>query len=143
MLRTFMMLLLVAAFSGIHISASKNTSSSHSISLDCYNLQNNKGYLYISLYNNPKQYPFKHFKVKKTRVNMQHLKYSIFSLKPGHYATSIVGNENANADPDRFIGTPTEKYGFSNKKARGRSRNIMKFNLKEKKKHLTIKVQYT
>ena len=138
-----MMLLLVAAFSGIHISASKNTSSSHSISLDYYNLRNNKGYLYIYSYNNPKQYPFKHFKVKKTRVNMQHLKYSISSLKPSHYATSVVGNENANTDLDRFIRIPTEGDGFSNKKARGRSRSIMKFNLKKKKKHLTIKVQYT
>lgn len=74
---------------------------------------------------------------------MQHLKYSISSLKPSHYATSVVGNENANTDLDRFIRIPTEGDGFSNKKARGRSRSIMKFNLKKKKKHLTIKVQYT
>lgn len=108
MLRTFVMLLLVTVFSGIHISASKNSSSSHSISLDSYNLRNNKGYLYIYPYNNPKQYPFKHFKVKKTRVNMQHLKDSISLLKSGDYAISVVDDENANADLDRFIGIPTE-----------------------------------
>jgi len=76
------------------------------------NIKNNKGYIVIKLYKNPKNFlktPYKKITLKANK----RLSYK-FELPKGIYAISIFHDENSNHILDRnFFHFPTEGYGFS------------------------------
>lgn len=87
------------------------------LSIEFNNFRNQDGLLYIFIYNFENQYPdnpYRYFEVNKKNVKNNHLLVNIPDLKHGKYAISILDDENANEDMDRFLGIPTEGYAFSN-----------------------------
>jgi len=82
------------------------------------NIRNNKGYIYIFIYQYDNQYPYnpyKHYKVDKSKVKNGILIAQISNLEfKNNYAISIIDDENNNKDLDRWLGIPNEGYGFSN-----------------------------
>jgi uncharacterized protein (DUF2141 family) len=97
---------------------SVDNSPNHQIDISLSNIRNNKGYLYIFIYTFKNQYPyepFKHYKVAKDKVNNGKLTARISNFKfSAQCAFTLIDDENNNEDLDRWLGLPTEGYGFSN-----------------------------
>jgi uncharacterized protein (DUF2141 family) len=90
----------------------------YNLYLNLSNIRNTEGYLYVFVYNFENQYPyepFKYYKVAKNKVKDGKLKVIIKNL-PFHnyYALTLIDDENNNEDLDRWLGIPSEGYGFSN-----------------------------
>ena len=82
------------------------------------NIRNNDGVIYVFLYNYENQYPrspLTYYKVNKTKVSNGKLRVKVpnidFNTK---YVITLIDDENDNEDLDRFLGLPTEGFGFSN-----------------------------
>lgn len=87
------------------------------LSVELSNFRNTEGKLYIFLYNYKNQFPdnpFKYFEVDKKNVRNNRMLVNIPNMPKGKYAISLLDDENENDDLDRFLGIPTEGYGFSN-----------------------------
>jgi len=86
--------------------------------IDLSNIRNNKGYIYIFIYQYNNQFPYnpyKHYKVDKSKVKNGILIAQISNLEfKNNYAISIIDDENNNKNLDRWLGIPHEGYGFSN-----------------------------
>ncbi|MFD1550969.1 hypothetical protein DNU06_04790 [Putridiphycobacter roseus] len=86
--------------------------------LNLSKIRNKDGCLYIFLYNYPNQYPkapYKHYKVTKESMKNGHLTAVIKDVDfYNAYAITVIDDENSNKDLDRFLGLPTEGFGFSN-----------------------------
>lgn len=98
-------------------SSSEKPEEKCTLSVELTNIRNKEGSLFIFLYNYENQFPdnpFKYFEVKKANINNNRMLVNIPNMDKGHYAISIVDDENDNDDLDRFLGIPTEGYGFSN-----------------------------
>lgn len=82
------------------------------------NIRNTNGFIYIFIYSYANQYPYepyKHYKVKKHNVKNGLLTARISELNlKNEYAITLIDDENANKDLDRWLGIPHEGYGFSN-----------------------------
>jgi uncharacterized protein (DUF2141 family) len=83
------------------------------------NIRNKEGKMYVFIYNYENQYPdnpYLNFEIDKQIVSdYGTLKFMIpQSLSKGHYAISVLDDENSNDDLDFFLGFPLEGYGFSN-----------------------------
>ncbi len=108
--------LIISCFTLTSSNAPKNVKAD--LFLNLSKIRNNQGYIYIFLYNYPNQYPkapFKHYKVPKESVKNGHLTTVIKNVDFNHsYAIAIIDDENNNKDLDRFLGLPTEGFGFSN-----------------------------
>lgn len=82
------------------------------------NIRNTDGYIYIFIYSYENQYPYepyKHYKVKKSKVKNGCLTARISELNlKNEYAITLIDDENDNEDLDRWLGIPHEGYGFSN-----------------------------
>jgi uncharacterized protein (DUF2141 family) len=95
-----------------------NMSLNNQIDINLSNIRNNEGYLYIFIYTFKNQYPyepFKYYKVAKDKVNNGKLTARISNLKiSSQCALTLIDDENNNEDLDRWLGLPTEGYGFSN-----------------------------
>lgn len=118
------------------------------LSIELTNFRNANGKLYIFLYNYKNQFPdnpYKYFEVDKKNVRNNRLLVNIPNMQKGQYAISLLDDENENDDLDRFLGIPTEGYGFSN--------NIkpflslpnyedLTFNLDKERIKLDLKLQY-
>ena len=88
-----------------------------SLSIRLKNIRNTKGSMFIFVYKYENQYPWTpqwHFEVDKSKVKDGMLTYTVQNLPKGKYAISILDDENANSDLDRFLGIPSEGFGFSN-----------------------------
>ena len=109
-----LLLLIVFAFS----LKSNTTLQNNQIDINLSNIRNSKGYLYIFVYTFKNQYPyepFKHYKVAKSKVINGGLTARISNLQlASKYAITLIDDENNNEDLDRWLGLPTEGYGFSN-----------------------------
>ena len=88
------------------------------IDIHLSNIRNAEGYIYIFIYTYKNQYPYepyKYYKVAKNKINNGHLTARISNLNiSGSCAISLIDDENSNEDLDRWLGLPTEGYGFSN-----------------------------
>lgn len=97
---------------------SNTTLQNNQIDINLSNIRNSKGYLYIFVYTFKNQYPyepFKHYKVAKSKVINGGLTARISNLQlASKYAITLIDDENNNEDLDRWLGLPTEGYGFSN-----------------------------
>ncbi len=82
------------------------------------NIRNNNGVIYVFLYNYENQYPHKpytYYKVSKARITDGRLNVRISDISfRDKYAITLIDDENDNEDLDRFLGLPTEGFGFSN-----------------------------
>jgi uncharacterized protein (DUF2141 family) len=81
-------------------------------------LRNNKGILYITLYNSPEGFPddaVKAFAWKKLEITNYTGVFRFDNLAPGNYAFSILHDENSNGRMEKnFLGIPREGFAFSN-----------------------------
>jgi uncharacterized protein (DUF2141 family) len=118
------------------------------LSVELSNIRSKKGSLFIFLYNYENQFPdnpFRYFEVKKEKINNSILLVNIPNMDKGKYAISIIDDENNNADLDRFLGIPTEGYGFSNNVKPLFSLpkyNELLFDLNQNWLRLNLKLQY-
>lgn len=82
------------------------------------NIRNADGVFYVFLYNYENQYPhepYTYYKVSKANVKNGKLLVRISDIDTQHkYAITLIDDENDNEDLDRFLGLPTEGFGFSN-----------------------------
>jgi uncharacterized protein (DUF2141 family) len=92
--------------------------SAQTITINFQNIDVKKGgYLYISLFNSEKGYPYldKVFKTMYVPVSKQEMSVTFENIQPGTYAINVFHDENSNKRMDtNFIRMPVEGYGFSN-----------------------------
>ncbi|MEO9532070.1 MAG: DUF2141 domain-containing protein [Crocinitomicaceae bacterium] len=118
------------------------------LTVELSNIRNNEGSLFIFLYNYENQFPdnpFKYFEIKKENVSNNRMLVNIPNMDKGKYAISLIDDENNNADLDRFLGIPTEGYGFSNNVKPLLSLpnyNDLLFDLNQNWLRLNLKLQY-
>ena len=87
------------------------------LSVEFTNIRNKEGKLYLFIYNFKNQYPdnpYKYYEIDKSSIYNNRLLVNVPKMAVGKYAISILDDENSNDDLDRFLGIPTEGYGFSN-----------------------------
>ena len=91
--------------------------SKYTLSIKLTNIQSQKGYIEIGLYNDPGKFP----KVGQTdrmirlRPEGNSLLYLFKDLEPANYAVCVYHDENNNNSCDRnFFGIPKEAYAFMN-----------------------------
>lgn len=115
MMKHFKIVILIIFVSLINLGLQESENCRLSIELS--NFRNNKGSLFIFVYNYKNQYPdnpFKYFEIDKSNLVNNRILVNLPELPKGKYAISLLDDENDNADLDRFLGIPTEGYGFSN-----------------------------
>ena len=81
------------------------------------NLPNNKGAIHVAIYNKAENFPKNDGKFLGLKKNVKEVFYDgikVKNLKAGKYAIAIYHDQNNNNKFDRFLGLPSEKYGFSN-----------------------------
>jgi uncharacterized protein (DUF2141 family) len=109
-------LLFVFFFSVIPFGYTQST-----VSVTVSGIQNQKGTIYLALFNNSKSFPIKGKQYKGVRLeaNGSSVNYVFKNLPKGKYAVSVYHDENGNGRLDKNIfGAPTEAYAFS-RNARG------------------------
>ena len=91
--------------------------SKYTLSIKLTNIQSQKGYIEIGLYNDPGKFP----KVGQTdrmirlRPEGNSLLYLFKDLEPANYGVCVYHDENNNNSCDRnFFGIPKEAYAFMN-----------------------------
>jgi len=92
-----------------------------SIDIEVFGIENQKGSIFIGLFNSKENFPKKDavYKGMILEINSKVIKYQFADIPNGAYAVSIFQDKNNNGKLDKnFIGIPSEKYGFSNN-ARG------------------------
>jgi len=86
----------------------------YELKINISNIKNSNGYIYISIYKNPKNFldrkkAYKNIKLKAKK----NLSYTL-DLNKGIYAITLFHDENSNKILDRnFFHFPIEGYGFS------------------------------
>lgn len=94
-----------------------NKNEDYILSVELCNFRSDEGQLFIFIYNYENQYPnepYRYYTVDKKHLNNNRIMVNIRNLNKGNYAISVLDDENKNDDLDRFLGIPTEGYGFSN-----------------------------
>jgi len=118
MVKSVFLLFLCFSIWSIQKVDTSTTTRTGTLKIDLSNIRNNKGYIYIFIYQYNNQYPYnpyKHYKVDKSKVKNGILIAQISNLEfKNNYAISIIDDENNNKDLDRWLGIPHEGYGFSN-----------------------------
>lgn len=87
-----------------------------SVSVTVSGIQNQKGTIYLALFNNSKSFPIKgkQYKGVQLEANGSSVNYVFRNLPEGKYAVSVYHDENGNGRLDKNIfGAPTEAYAFS------------------------------
>lgn len=119
------------------------------LSVELTNFRNNKGTIFIFIYNYKNQYPhnpFKYIEIDKSNIIDNQIIVKLPEMPIGKYAISLLDDENNNADLDRFLGIPTEGYGFSNNVKPFLSLPVFEdllFDLSNQDQKLNLKMQYT
>lgn len=91
-------------------------SQSHSLTIKLSPIQSQKGFIELSLYDKPSNFPKvgKTFKMVRIKPIGKQLTYTFKGLKPGKYAVCTYHDENQNNVCDKnMFGIPTEAYAFS------------------------------
>jgi len=93
--------------------------SGQDITVKITNLENNKGKVYVSLYNTEASFLDKGFKSTYSEITNESCDVTFTNIPNGVYAISMFHDENNNNKLDsNFLGIPKEDYGCSNN-ARG------------------------
>jgi len=87
---------------------------SYTLNIKIDNIESKKGYIYISIYNNPNHFLDRKKAYKNIILKAQKkIDYKV-DLKKGVYAITVFHDENSNGILDRnFFHFPKEGYGFS------------------------------
>lgn len=102
-------LFIILFFSGTFIFAQTGK-----IKVEVSNIKNEKGIIYIGIYNNPTTFPKENILDKKITAQKTILSHTFKNVKAGNYAVAIYHDENEDGKIDRyFFGMPSEDYGFS------------------------------
>lgn len=96
----------------------ENPNPTNTVQLELSNIRSADGHIYVFLYTYENQYPyapFAYFKFEKSDMKDGQMRV-VLNNCPTHekYALTLIDDENANDDLDRFLGIPEEGYGFSN-----------------------------
>lgn len=89
----------------------------YNLEVQVYGIPNNKGSLFIALFNSKESFPEfgKQYKGVVVKHEGKSYTYHFNNLPQGNYALAIYHDENKNGKLDKnFFGAPTEAYGFSN-----------------------------
>ena len=88
----------------------------HSLEVTITNIQENKGDVYLGVYNSKTGFPDQDKTFKNTIVQAEEGSVTItLDLPIGNYAISVYHDANRNGKLDKnMFGAPTEYYGFSN-----------------------------
>jgi uncharacterized protein (DUF2141 family) len=79
------------------------------------NIEPDKGYLMVGVFNNKSDFPDNYFQGQKIRVTNGTMIVAFNNLPAGTYAVSVYQDTNENEQLDKnFLGIPRERYGFSN-----------------------------
>ncbi|MBI5207111.1 MAG: DUF2141 domain-containing protein [Candidatus Firestonebacteria bacterium] len=136
----------VILFSNISLNASE---SKGKITVHMINFRNNKGDVYVSLYNSGDGFPEeakKAYKSIKAKIINNKAEVVFSDILFGNYAVSILHDENSNGDMDsNWLGIPKEGYGASNNpqnKFGPPKFDEAKFKLDSEQLNISIKLQY-
>ena len=91
--------------------------SKYTLSIKLTNIQNQKGYIQIGLYNNPSKFPKvgQTYRMIRIKPDGNSLLYLFQDLEPAKYAVCVYHDENNNNICDKdFFGIPKEAYAFMN-----------------------------
>jgi uncharacterized protein (DUF2141 family) len=96
-----------------------NLAAQHQVEVTIKNVQELKGTIRVSLFNNDQDFLKKAMESKTASASASGATV-VFNVKPGTYAVSVIHDVNDNKELDKgFMGIPQEPYGFSND-ARGK-----------------------
>ena len=96
-----------------------NLVAQHQVEVTIKNVQELKGTIRVSLFNNDQDFLKKAMESKTLSASASGTAV-VFNVKPGTYAVSVIHDVNDNKELDKgFMGIPQEPYGFSND-ARGK-----------------------
>lgn len=97
------------------ISFGASAQSDFSLTVKIQGAVNNKGQMFISVYNKEAQFLSKFYKGTKSKIVDNSCVVTFNNLPSGTYAVSIYHDENDNGRLDsNFLGIPKEDYGCSN-----------------------------
>ncbi len=91
--------------------------SKYTLSIKLTNIQSQKGYIQIGLYNNPSKFPKvgKTYRMIRLIPDGNSLLCLFEDLEPANYAVCVYHDENNNNICDKnFFGVPNEAYAFMN-----------------------------
>ncbi len=78
-------------------------------------IDNNKGNIYVAVYDSKDSFLDKRFKGTISEINQNSSEVTFKDVPEGVYAISLVHDENGNGKMDsNFLGIPSEDYGCSN-----------------------------
>jgi uncharacterized protein (DUF2141 family) len=79
------------------------------------NIEPDKGYLMVGVFNNKSNFPDNYFQGQRIKVTSGTMIVAFNNLPTGTYAVSVYQDTNENEQLDKnFLGIPKEGYGFSN-----------------------------
>jgi uncharacterized protein (DUF2141 family) len=86
------------------------------IDVNVYNIKDVKGNLHIALFNKSANFPFEKGVIETyiVKVRSKNCNYRIKNLPKGDYAVVVYHDKNSDGSCNKFLGIPTEAYGFSN-----------------------------
>ena len=87
------------------------------LELNLTNIRSSDGEVFVFVYNYENQYPenpFRHYVFDKHALHTDSMAVTLTELPHGDYSIAIFDDENGNEEMDKFLGLPTEGYGFSN-----------------------------
>ena len=90
-------------------------SVSYDIIVNVKNIDNNKGKVFVGLFNSEDTFLTKKFKGENSTIQNQSCVVTFKNIPAGTYAISLFHDENENNKMDiNFLGIPREDYGCSN-----------------------------
>jgi uncharacterized protein (DUF2141 family) len=106
----FLIICLTFIFSNILVAQTAD------IDVNVYNIKQVKGNLHIALFNKHANFPFKKGVIDTyiVKVKSKNCNYKIKNLVKGDYAVVVYHDKNGDGNCNKFLGIPTEAYGFSN-----------------------------
>lgn len=88
---------------------------SNKVVINISNLKNNKGKVFVAIYNSEENFLKKGYKSIKTTIKNNACQVVFKDIPNGTYAISLFHDENQNGKMDtNFMGIPKEDYGCSN-----------------------------
>jgi uncharacterized protein (DUF2141 family) len=103
------------AFFGFLLIAGVGGLFAQTLTIRIENIEPDKGYLMVGVFNNKNNFPDNYFQRQKIKVTNGTMIVAFNNLPTGTYAVSIYQDTNENEQLDKnFLGIPKERYGFSN-----------------------------
>ena len=111
----------VLVFAGLPAALAQSPSSSCiGIHMNILNIRNSTGTVACALFDSPAGFPLEylHYATNIMVIKIRHAeaRCDFLDIPPGTYALAVIHDENMNGKLDtKWLGIPTEGYGFSNK----------------------------